>query len=76
MDSGATTNFIDHSYVQTHNIPTEAIHQVQTVTLGDGSQRSTNLISRPIAVRVDSFAERVAFVVVPLSGCDAVLGLP
>ena len=76
VDSGATTNFIDQSYVQRHALPTEPIAQVQTITLGDGSQRSTSLITRPLGVRVGTYTDSIPFVVVPLAGCDAVLGMP
>jgi hypothetical protein len=76
VDSGATTNFIDESFVQRHQIATETIAQVQRITLGDGSQRSTSVKTRPLVVRIDTYTHRLSFVVVPLAGCDVVLGMP
>ena len=76
VDSGATTNFIDEAYVQRHSIATEPTQQVQTITLGDGSQRRTDRITLPLEVRIDTYTDRIRFVIVPLAGCDAVLGMP
>ena len=76
IDSGATTNFIDASFVQRHSIQTEPLAQVQTITLGDNSKRKASQCTPPLQVQLGKHSERISFVVVPLAGCGAVLGMP
>ncbi len=76
VDSGATTNFIDAHYVAKYRLPTVTLARPQHVKLGDGTEVSATTIVPSVPVSVSSHREVLSFVVFPLSGCDAVLGMP
>jgi hypothetical protein len=77
LDSGATTNFIDQQFVLRHAIPTQTMNHAQQIIMGDGSQRQTDQMTAPLSLVRGSYSHPgVVLVVVPLSGCDVVLGRP
>jgi hypothetical protein len=76
VDSGASTNFICEKFVQNYGIKTDRTSEVQRITLGDGSQRMTDRLAAQLPIWIQSYTDMMSFVVVPLSGCDAVLGMP
>ena len=76
VDCGATTNFIDSTFVSSRSIPTLSISQPVFINLGDGSQRATTAVTPQLAVNVASHSSQLALLIVPLSGCDIVLGMP
>ncbi|MCW2743447.1 MAG: hypothetical protein JWR45_3869, partial [Blastococcus sp.] len=76
IDCGATTNFVDSSFVSKFAIPTQSIDSPIRINLGDGTQRTTAAITHPVRVQLGEQQERLQLVICPLSGCDLVLGMP
>ncbi len=76
IDSGSTGNFLSHSFVQKHGVPTHHSQHTQSVDLADGSRRCSSEEARSVSVRAGSYGDKQDFVVLPLSGYDAILGMP
>jgi hypothetical protein len=76
LDSGATGNFISSAFVAEHNIATSPLPQQDSVVLADGSVQKTTALARGAAVKVGSYADQFDLVVLPLSGYDAIIGMP
>ena len=76
IDCGATTNFIDQSFVAQHSLSIVSTPAPIYINLGDGSQRATTSMTPELMVNVAGIVCQLSFVIVPLSGCDIVLGMP
>jgi hypothetical protein len=76
LDSGATGNFVSSAFVAEHNINTSPLPTQDTVLLADGSVQKTSALVRGAAVKVDSYIDQLDFVALPLSGYDAIIGMP
>jgi len=76
LDSGATGNFISSAFVAEHKITTLPLPQQDSVVLADGSVQKTSGLARGAAVKVGSYADEFDLVALPLSGYDAIIGMP
>ena len=88
LDSGASCNFISDRFVKDHGIrvsPLEkgtrskvvvADNQDDDVVLADGSRQKILGVAKDVRSCFDGFNGIVDFVVLPLHGCDAILGMP
>ena len=76
LDSGATGNFVSLGFVQKHSFVTSSLPRQDTVTLADGSTQTTGSMVQAAAVRIDSYADRLDLVTLPLTGYDVILGMP
>jgi hypothetical protein len=75
VDSGATTEFIASSFVQLHSLTLTNLPHQESVILADGSRTSASGALSAASVHLDSYHTRISFMVVPLSGYDAILGM-
>jgi RNase H-like domain found in reverse transcriptase/Reverse transcriptase (RNA-dependent DNA polymerase)/Retroviral aspartyl protease len=75
IDSGATTDFISTSFVQSHSLNLTALPHEESVILADGSRTTASGALSAASVHLDSYRTLVSFMVVPLSGYDAILGM-
>jgi hypothetical protein len=76
VDSGANGNFISQSYINKHNIPTQAMTNPQRVLLADGHPISADRLALRSPFSVANYNSHVDFAVLPINGYDAILGMP
>ena len=75
VDSGASRCFVDRKFVQQHGIATTAAEQATRVTLATGAHtRADQEAALTLAVR-EEYQDVGSFLVLPLGGYDAVLGM-
>lgn len=76
LDSGASGNFVDQSFVEKFNIKSEPLPVANRVTLADGSIYRCNRIARDVSITIQSYSDVEDFVCLPLNGYQAILGMP
>ena len=74
VDSGSTHNFIDSAIVKRLNCPTQSISGLQ-VTVANGDTVKTQAACLALHWEVQGFHQVTDFLVLPLQGCDLVLGI-
>lgn len=74
IDSGGSGNFVSAAFVKQYSLPITA--HPSPITYGDGSGVSSPGVIVDAAVRISSYCEPVSLTVAPLSGFDAILGMP
>ena len=76
IDCGATTNFINTSFVLSNHIPTTTIDNYQTVKLADGSKYTTNKLVHSLHMFIQNREMCEPLLVLPLNSFDIILGMP
>ena len=76
LDSGATGNFVSSAFVAEHQLVTSPLHQQDVVLLADGSEQKTSALVPQATVKVNSYIDKFDLVALPLSGYDAIIGMP
>ena len=76
LDSGASGNFVDQSFVERFNIKSEPLPVANRVTLADGSIHRSNRIARDVSLTIQSYSDVEDFVCLSLNGYQAILGMP
>lgn len=76
LDSGATGNFVSAAFVSKHQLATKPLPEKHVVRLADGSQQQTSALVTKAPVRIGSYQDHFDLVALPLSGYDAIIGMP
>lgn len=76
LDCGSSGNFVSTHFLSLHKLlPTPSPHS-RTVRLADGSAHSSSLVLPSAPLTISSLTETLTLAVLPLSGYDAILGMP
>ena len=77
IDSGSSHDFISASFVQQHEVKTQTMEGILSVTLADGRTTSEpRLTTLPLKVTLADENERLTFTVFPIARHDVILGRP
>ena len=78
MDSGATNNFVNSKFVETHWLPTNEKEVPEHLIVADGRSIDSGLINKEINgdLIIKGVAIPSSFNVTNLSKVDAILGMP
>ncbi len=76
VDSGASGNFINASFVATHQFTYTCMQQPVRITLADGSHHEASAMLAAATLTLSSYSHNVDLVAIPLSGFDVILGMP
>ncbi len=76
LDCGSSGNFVSTTFLTRHNLPTQISENTRTVKLADGSAHTSSLILPSAPLTISSLTETLTLAVLPLSGYDAILGMP
>jgi hypothetical protein len=84
LDSGASCNFLSLNFVERHKIVVSPfkknglvnVEEEEDVVLADGSRQKIVGVVHGMSSTFDGFTGMIDFVVLPLHGCDAILGMP
>jgi hypothetical protein len=76
IDSGSSGDFISSTFVQNHNIPTQASPQTSVVILADGTRQETSRMVASASLSIASYKTEVDLMVLPLEQYDIILGMP
>lgn len=76
LDSGATGNFVSAAFVSKHQLVTKPLPEKHVVRLADGSQQQTSALVSKAPVRIGAYQDHFDLVALPLSGYDAIIGMP
>ncbi len=75
LDSGASTNFINQQFVDLNNIETTEADKEQRIDLADGTNQYSTKKAKKIKIKLNSHQDEVDCIVLPLGGCDMILGM-
>lgn len=75
VDSGATGNFVNASFVKRHRLNTVPLVVPDIVKLADGSKQSAGSSVPSVAISLGSYKDHVDLVSLPLDGYDVILGM-
>ena len=76
IDSGATTCFISSQFAQKHSLSFSPLTQSSlSVTLATGIKASISHSADNIPIQLQSYKDRLDFMVIPLGECDVVFGM-
>ncbi|XP_026459221.1 uncharacterized protein LOC113359864 [Papaver somniferum] len=75
IDSGATHNFLHPALVKKCGYSSQATDNALCVTVGDGGKLNTLGTCFNVPIRMQYYSFTTDFHVLPISGCDAVLGV-
>ena len=73
VDGGSTNNFVSAQLVSKHNLKTSSISEYG-VRLADGSRSACVSMLRKAPLKIGRYRDRLCLSVIPLEGCDIVLG--
>ena len=78
VDSGASGNFVSTSFVAQHGLQAAASSAQASikVSLADGSEQQSSQQLREASLTIGSYDDQEDFLLLPLSGYDAILGMP
>ena len=76
IDSGSSGNFISTAFVRTHALPTRPSVSPLSISLADGSKQLSSQLAPLVPLSVSTYSETLDYTVLPLSGYDAILGMP
>ena len=78
VDSGASGNFVSTSFVTQHNLQAavSSTQEAIKISLADGSEQHSSQQLRAASLTISSYCDKEDFVLLPLSGYDAILGMP
>ncbi len=76
LDCGSSGNFVSTAFLARHNLPTQHSPHTRTVKLADGSAHTSSLVLPSAPLSISSLTETLTLAVLPLSGYDAILGMP
>ena len=74
VDSGSTNNFLDQSTAKRVKCATQSIRGLK-VTVANGEVLETQEVCKEVQWEVQGLKQRSDFFVLPLQGCDLVLGI-
>ena len=74
VDSGSTHNFIDQMIVKRLRCPTQSIKGM-SVTVANEDKLRTQEVCKLLSWETHGLTQRTDFLVLPLKGCDLVLGV-
>ena len=75
LDSGASGNFISSHFISKHNIHSVSCPD-QSIVLADGTEQSSTMQAPSLCVNIGKYQEKMDLSAIPLSGYDAILGMP
>lgn len=75
IDSGATGNFVNASFVKRHRLATVPLLVSDLVKLADGSTQPAGSSVPSVAISLGSYKDHVDLVALPLDGYDVILGM-
>lgn len=78
VDSGASGNFVSLDLVRRACLPVVVHHRRRTITLADGSRKSSHMCVKQLQLRLGDHTEAIDLTVMPLKNhdFDLVLGMP
>ena len=76
LDSGATRNFLSHSFVHQHKLPTSTLQHPLRVRLADGSIMKTAECIPSASFMVGDYSEELDLVLAQIDAFDLILGKP
>jgi hypothetical protein len=76
LDSGATRNFLSHSFVRKHQLPTSTLQNPLRVRLADGSIMKTAECLPAASFKVGVYGENLDLVLAQIDAFDLILGKP
>ena len=75
VDSGASGQFISRKFIDAHGFRATTT-TTPLVTLADGTQQKSNGYVSQVPLVIDSYHDKVNFIITELDGCDFILGMP